>query len=389
MRQHVLLAFMLITTINAVGQTFKLSGSVVDAQSKKPLEYATISFSNGSTGTSSNKEGRFVLVVDGSHRGDSIRLTHVGFETKTISLAQALDLQSNFIFALNPMATAIEEVTVSPQSIPDQLKSAILTTNSQIASTSILDVYYREFAYLDKDLFKFSDAAMHYKITSTDKKPKVETFVAESRVIKDSVSADEKWKSDVESLIDTDKSAKEFSNLNYLLKFVGKNHENYFDYSRNYENGVIKIHVVPKASVKKYLPSTVVFIDEGTNRIHRVDYGYDSHLKYMPAINLLVLKYAVKKDWVTNIYDTGNQAFLRFSKVTQDIDFKIGKKSGLLSSDVEVLITNVNSEEDALKDLSKYKNSSILKNGNNYKTSFWEESISIIPTAEELKTIDF
>lgn len=380
---------MLITTINAVGQTFKLSGSVVDAQSKKPLEYATISFSNGSTGTSSNKEGRFVLVVDGSHRGDSIRLTHVGFETKTISLAQALDLQSNFIFALNPMATAIEEVTVSPQSIPDQLKSAILTTNSQIASTSILDVYYREFAYLDKDLFKFSDAAMHYKITSTDKKPKVETFVAESRVIKDSVSADEKWKSDVESLIDTDKSAKEFSNLNYLLKFVGKNHENYFDYSRNYENGVIKIHVVPKASVKKYLPSTVVFIDEGTNRIHRVDYGYDSHLKYMPAINLLVLKYAVKKDWVTNIYDTGNQAFLRFSKVTQDIDFKIGKKSGLLSSDVEVLITNVNSEEDALKDLSKYKNSSILKNGNNYKTSFWEESISIIPTAEELKTIDF
>jgi len=109
----------------------------------------------------------------------------------------------------------------------------------------------------------------------------------------------------------------------------------------------------------------------------------------MPAINLLFLKYEVKKDWVTNIYDTGDQAFLRFSKVAQDIDFKIGKKSGLLSSNMEVLITNVNSEEGALKDLSKYKNSSVLKNGNNYKTSFWEESISIIPTAEELKTIGF
>jgi len=239
MKQYLLNAIMLIATFNVAGQTFKLSGTVVDSQSKKPLEYATISFFNGSTGTSTNKEGRFVLVIDSFHREDSIRLTHIGFETKTFFLAQALDRQSDVILELNPMVTIIEEVTVNPQSIPDQLRSAIHTTNSQIANASILDAYYREFAYLDNDLFKFSDAAIYYKITSADKKPKVETFVAESRVIKDSVSADEKWKSDVESLIDTDKSVKEFSNLNYLLKFVGKKHQDYFDYSRDYGSGFI------------------------------------------------------------------------------------------------------------------------------------------------------
>lgn len=375
------------STWSVVGQNVKLSGRVVDSLSGIPLEYVTISLANSLTGTTTNKEGRFAFFVNRSDLENRIQVNHLGFQKKTIKISDGRDLESDYLISLNPISKIIEEVNVSPQSIPDRLRSAITTTNSSIARNNIFDVYYREFAYLDSELFKFSDAAMHYKITSGDKKAKVETYVLESRIIKDSITHDQKWKTDVESLIDTDKSAKEFSNLNYLQKFVGKNHGKYFDYSMDYENGVNKIHVVPKASVKKYLPSALVYVDEFTNQILRVDYGYDTHLKYMPTINLIVLKYAVKKDWVTNIYNIGDHVFLRYSKITQDIDFKIGKKSGLLTSDVEVLITDIHSEFEALNDLSQYKNTSISKNGNNYSTMFWENATSILPTAQESETI--
>ncbi|KGE14249.1 hypothetical protein DI53_2079 [Sphingobacterium deserti] len=381
-----LLAFV-ISTSAIFAQSLKLSGEVIDLVSKAPLEYVSVSLGNSSTGTTSNKEGKFVLIVDAPHRDDSIRFSHIGFETKTIALSKSIHSQGHAVFTLSPVSTVLEEVTVLPRSAAEILHAAIETTDALIAQNSILDVYYREFAYLDEELFKYADAAIFYKINAANKKPKVETFVAESRLIKDSVSSDEKWKSDVESLVDTDKSVKEFYTMDYLLKFVGKNQDMYFDFSLQDLGQVTKIEVNPKSIIRKYLPSAIVYIDQLTNQIQRVDYGYDSHLQYMPSINLFVLKYAVKKDWSTNIYNTGDRVFLRFSKVMQDIDFKLGKKSGVLRSNVEVLVTDGSVEADKLKDMSRFKNSSITKNGNSYTSRFWEDRMAIIPTAEELETI--
>lgn len=78
----------------------------------------------------------------------------------------------------------------------------------------------------------------------------------------------------------------------------------------------LKLEIYPKAEIKKYLPSAIVYKDQYTNQILRADYGCDSHLQYMPSINLLVLKYDVRKYWATNVYNTGDQFFLRYSKVT-------------------------------------------------------------------------
>ncbi|TDS13901.1 carboxypeptidase-like regulatory domain-containing protein [Sphingobacterium paludis] len=378
---------LVLTSPTLFAQSFKLSGTLIDSVSNRPLEYVTISLCNRSIGTASNPDGKFTLIVDAPHISDSIRFSHVGFETKTIALSKSLYSQGDVIFTLHPLSRVLEEVTVRPRSIADILNSAIQTTNSSIAHSSILDVYFREFAYLDDDLFKFADAAIFYKIDAANKKVKVETFVAESRIVKDSVSSDQKWKSDVESLIDADKSAKEFYTMDYLQKFTGKNRDIYFDFSLQDLGQVTKIEINPKSTIRKYLPSAIVYIDQLTNQIQRVDYGYDSHLQYMPSINLFVLKYAVKKDWSTNIYHTGDQVFLRYSKVMQDIDFKLGKKSGVLRSNVEVLVTDVAVEADKLKDMSLFKNSSITKNGNSYTSRFWEDRTAIIPTTEELEEI--
>lgn len=384
----ILITFTLITFLHAgiKAQQRYLTGTIKNEKTQQPIEQSSIKIGSRQIGTISNGEGKFMLLYSGLKDTDSLEVSCIGYNTKILSIASLRSDQNTEIY-LTPSSFVLQEVTIRSLSIPEILKQAIELTDALIPSEDNLNAYYKEFAYLDDKLYKFADAAVQYGIINKDKKTKVALHIIESRIKKDSVTAEDKWKSDVESLIDPDQAVKDYYNLKYLNKLVNPKQIDKYEYTIQSAGDISKISVNPKAEVHQYLPNAVVYINRLSNRVIQVDYGYITHLKYMPKVNLIFIAYSCEKNHMTGIYSDGAVPLLRYCKLSQDIRFKLGKKQGLLGSVAEVLVNSNNEPPLPQTNKDGYRRRNIFKNGSHFSEDFWYKYNTILPTSDEMKKL--
>lgn len=370
-----------------------LSGTILDQNSHQPIPQSSLMISKkpagtvSQAGTISNADGKFILLLNDIADTDSLIVTSIGYK-RTARLVSALKDDKNTVIYLEPLAVNLHEVVIQPQSIPSILKEAIDFTDSLIPAEDNLNGYYKEFAYLDKELFKYADAAMNYSIENKDKKTKVEMHVIESRVKKDSLTKENKWKSDIESLIKPDKALKDYYSLKYLDKFVQPKQIEKYNYKISFIGAVSKISIDPKEEVHQFLPNAVIYINSDNHRIIKVESVYNTHIRYAPNANLLILAFSFEKYGMSAIYSEGEHPYLRYCKIVQDIRFKVGGKKGLWGSEAELLIhDNKVKLPDGDQPKDAYKKNSIYKNGNKFSADFWYKYNTLLPTAEELKVL--
>lgn len=88
----------------------KYQGVVLDNNTKKPLEYASISVSNSNITTITNSEGEFVLKVSNSFLDESVTIIYLGFANKTISLSEFSEGKTKIY--MNPSSVDLPEINV-------------------------------------------------------------------------------------------------------------------------------------------------------------------------------------------------------------------------------------------------------------------------------------
>ena len=122
MKQFVF-ALCLLVTINSLAQEISISGKVSDASSGNPLEFATVTINDITSGelvsgAVCDLEGRFEIV--GTFRGEYIvRISYVGFEEHTRELLVG-ELNENFDMGntrLDALRAGLAEVTVSARKV--------------------------------------------------------------------------------------------------------------------------------------------------------------------------------------------------------------------------------------------------------------------------------
>lgn len=133
-------SFAMFTTIIFSQNYSKIQGKTIDKQTDKPLPYVSIMVLNKSIGTTSDKNGRFILENIKISSTDTIFLSHVGYFSKKISLSKKFDS----IIKLKPKNIILDEVNIAVEKIND--KSKIHTLNkfnkrktSLVYSTEPLD----------------------------------------------------------------------------------------------------------------------------------------------------------------------------------------------------------------------------------------------------------
>lgn len=375
-------------SLTITAQQKYLKGNILDSKSHQAVPYCSLKINDKQIGTVTNAEGQFILMLAGINDNDSIKVSCIGYKTISRKVA-ALAADQKISIYLDPEAFTLNEVVIQPQSVTALLKEAIETTDALIPKEDKVNAYYKEFAFLDQKLFKYADAAVDYDIDNKDKKTKAEMYVIESRVKKDSVTEENKWRSDVESLIKPDKVIKDYYSLKYLFKFISPKQIEKYNYKIETLGELSKISIDPKTEVHQYLPNAVVYINADQRRVIKVEYGYHSHLKYAPNINMIFIAYAVEKENMMALYSDGAHPFLRYCRLAQDIRFKVGGKKGLLGSLAEVLVHDnallkqpVNTQT-----TSVYKKGNLYQNGNKFSEDFWYKYNTILPTAEEMKDL--
>lgn len=118
MKQIILIIVSLFTLNTATSQIW--SGRVVDANSKKSIEFVNIGVLHKNKGTVTNDNGEFSFALNNLLANDTIRVSCIGYQHYDILVSQCqnfLIYTSDFLIALTPKSFSINEVVVTSSKV--------------------------------------------------------------------------------------------------------------------------------------------------------------------------------------------------------------------------------------------------------------------------------
>ncbi|GGZ90594.1 hypothetical protein GCM10007028_31160 [Algibacter mikhailovii] len=133
------------SSLAQTAELFKeIEGKVVDENNKTPLIFADIAIENSNISTVTNTEGEFVLKVPESLLGESITITHLGFEKRKIKISS---IENHEKIMLSSAITQLSEVSIMANNI--DARALVLETLAKKSDVytdqgTLMTAFYRE-----------------------------------------------------------------------------------------------------------------------------------------------------------------------------------------------------------------------------------------------------
>ena len=120
--QLTLVTFLMFFSNLTLAQSFKISGVIVNSETKEKLPFASLMVLNQLLGISADKTGHFELILPDSLRNDTLVISYVGFQPKKI----CINNYDNKSVALTPQIINLSEIVIRPSTN----KKKFVTLNS-------------------------------------------------------------------------------------------------------------------------------------------------------------------------------------------------------------------------------------------------------------------
>lgn len=138
---------------------YVVNGVIKDSQTKKKLEYVTVSIPGSTTSTISNSEGEFSLKVKVSTDAKEMEFSHVGYLNSRIPIVKGEDMKTYY---LQPNAYYLKEVIVQPELARSIVEQAIKKIDVNYSSnTNMFNCFYRETVQKGKRYIQVSEAILN------------------------------------------------------------------------------------------------------------------------------------------------------------------------------------------------------------------------------------
>lgn len=169
--------FGLLNSAFAQVDNFHLYGVIRDQTTKDPVPFANISISNSTRGTAANANGEFDLVTKPSDVKELLKISSIGFISKTVSI-DSIRNTKHCIIELQPDIKLLHEIEVvqKPINPMDVIKAAIDSVRTNYRTAPFNLEFYSEMVasnFVTKQEFKVESILLgYYKgyANSTDKK---------------------------------------------------------------------------------------------------------------------------------------------------------------------------------------------------------------------------
>jgi hypothetical protein len=120
-----------------------LYGKVMDAQSRRPIPFASIQVKGRSTGTACNADGEFIFKIREKRSTDTLLISCVGY--KTVARALEQNGPTTLIILLEPATVELAEITVNAPVGLDILKKALAKIPENYDMSDFhMTAFYRE-----------------------------------------------------------------------------------------------------------------------------------------------------------------------------------------------------------------------------------------------------
>lgn len=117
-----LVTFLIVFSNLTIAQTFKISGVIVNSETKEILPFASLMVLNKTLGISADKSGSFELILPDSLWNDTLVISYVGFQPKKMCIND----YDNKSVALVPQIINLSEIVIKPSTN----KKKFVTINS-------------------------------------------------------------------------------------------------------------------------------------------------------------------------------------------------------------------------------------------------------------------
>ncbi len=147
----------------------EVKGIVLDAHTKKPLPFATLSLGKKHSGTVTNEDGLFVLKIAREDLPDTMRASYIGYGSVGVYLSVAT-LAQPVTLRLEQTVVSLNEITITALNPTSLLKEAMAALpNNYETKPVMMKEFYRESILQNDSLISLAEAILSvYKASYTD-----------------------------------------------------------------------------------------------------------------------------------------------------------------------------------------------------------------------------
>jgi len=373
-----------------------ITGTVFDLFSKEIISSATITLSNSSIGTITNRNGVFRLSVPDSLLNERVNISHVGYENKVFPISDGLFRELGL--PLEPKIIPLQEVVIRVIN-PRQLIEKMLDErrSNYSSSPSYITAFYREGVEHKKKNVDFTEAVLKiYKTGYTRETALDQVKLMKMRKVLDRQERDTiltRVKSGIHSALQLDiiKYVPDFLSLNLPSKYDF----NHTDITVMNNRLVYVISFEQKKGNKEPLYRGNLYIDTENHAL--VEARFELHPEYVEkATNLFVQRkgrkfnLTLRKAAYTVSYRQGENGVYFINQVRGDVEFRVRRRRHLFSSTLKVWFEMVNCKVDTenvetIPRSERISTRTVFSETNHsYDAEFWGNFNVIVPE-EELK----
>jgi hypothetical protein len=136
---------LLLTSSLSAQVTFtEYQGKVINSNSKRPIESASLNINTTNIGTITNSEGEFTLKVPNTRSDAKLIVSFLGFETRVLALSSLP--KKDLTIKLEEVVTKLSEVNISAFKDPTILVKRVFAEKNKKAEKQVLNMtgFYRE-----------------------------------------------------------------------------------------------------------------------------------------------------------------------------------------------------------------------------------------------------
>ncbi|MGI4874509.1 MAG: carboxypeptidase-like regulatory domain-containing protein [Janthinobacterium lividum] len=130
-------------TTTGSGTAVLVEGHVLEATSRQPVPFASVSVLHSAVGTVSNAAGVFKLLVPGGRATDSLVVGSIGYASYRAPLKATVP-GAPLLLLLQPQQVSLQSVAVTGYTPQTLLKKALRATHAHWLSPALFQTYYRD-----------------------------------------------------------------------------------------------------------------------------------------------------------------------------------------------------------------------------------------------------
>lgn len=163
MNKYLLSTFLLLVCNCTFSQSVKtIDAQVLDSETGKPLEYASVHLKNGTLGTLTNSSGQFEFHIPTSSTDDTLQVSYIGYENFSGSVID-LSSTSSFIIRLAPKSMLLKEVIIAENDLTGKeiVQKAIKEIRNNYSKEPIrMECFFREIEWENGKCVQVTEAAV-------------------------------------------------------------------------------------------------------------------------------------------------------------------------------------------------------------------------------------